>query len=293
MNLIDIASWQSGMNLANMFAENPALDGVVVKLTQGTAYVNPDANAWITWLTLNQKPFGTYHYLDGSGAKAEAQHYAAEAKKWPGGVLALDYEDAVLNKGTGYLKECLDEVYRLTGIKPLVYCSQISALEAQDFSAIAAAGYKLWVAQYADYNPVNGFISNPWHTGTPAPFAEYTMRQYTSCGRLNGWGKNLDFDLFYGTAEDWKALAEAGESPAPTPTPSKPKGPDPQVITDILDGKYGTGQERVQKLTAAGYNAVAVQKKVNELYGIALTLKKKLAGNEQYTDQIFWIVRQL
>ena len=184
-------------------------------------------------------------------------------------------------------------MYRLTGIKPLVYCSQVSALQAQDFTAIAAAGYKLWVAQYADHNPVYGFVASPWHTGTPAPFAEYTMRQYTDSGRLNGWGSNLDFDLFYGTIADWKTLACASGTPAPAPTPSKPKGPDPQVITDILDGKYGTGQERVQKLTAAGYNAEAVQKKINELYGIALTIKKKLAGNEQYTDQIFWIVRQL
>lgn len=291
MNFIDISSRQSGLDLGALFGTDNHLDGVMVKLTQGTAYVNPDANAWITWLTLNQKPFGTYHYLDGSGAEAEARHYATEAKKWPGGVLALDYEDHAIVKGTGYLKACMDEVYRLTGARPMVYCSQ-SVIQAQDFAAIAAAGYKLWVAQYADMKTVNGFVAEPWHSGSPAPFSAFTMRQYTSCGRLIGWGNNLDFDLFYGTADDWKALA-GSSAPAPAPTPSKPKGPDPQVISDILDGKYGTGQERVQKLTAAGYDAEAVQKKVNELYGIALTIKKKLAGNEQYLDQIFWIVRQL
>lgn len=291
MNFIDIASWQGGMNLQTMFAENPALDGVVVKLTQGTGYVNPDANAWITWLTLNQKPFGTYHYLAGRGARAEAQHYAAEAKKWPGGVLAIDYEDAVLNKGTGYLKECLDEVYRLTGVKPLVYCSQISALEAQDFSAIAAAGYRLWVAQYADYNPVNGFISNPWHTGTPAPFAEYTMRQYTSCGRLNGWGKNLDFDLFYGTAEDWRALAGAGESPAPTP--SELKGPDPVVVSEVLMNRYGVGQERIAKLREAGYDPQKVQAKIDELYAVAFKVKALAAGNMEYMNSIAKIAKTI
>ena len=288
MNLIDIASWQAGMDLAVMFAKNPDLDGVIVKLTQGAGYTNPCADAWISWLRANGKPFGTFHYLDGSGAVAEARHYADLLAKYPGGVPALDYEAEALRLGTGYVKAALDEVLRLTGVRPLVYCSQVSALEAQDFTAIAAAGYGLWVAQYADYSPVRGFLTDPWHAGKPSPFTAYTMRQYTSMGYLPGWGSRLDFDLFYGTAEDWAALAAGGVSPAPAL-----KGPDPQVIADVLSGEYGTGLDRFAALTAAGYDAEAVQKKVNELYAIALSCKPYMDGNLEYANSILKIVRLL
>lgn len=289
MNLIDISSWQSGLDLPGLYAKNPALDGVIVKLTQGTGYINPDADSWLSWLRANGKPFGTYHYLDGSGAAAEARHYVEALKKYPGGVLALDYEAGVMQKGTDYLKAALDEVHRLTGIKPLVYCSQVSCLEAQDFTAISAAGYLLWVAQYADYAPVHGFLADPWHKGSPAPFPAYTMRQYTSCGRLNGWGGNLDFDLFYGTPEDWAELT-CEKNPEPAPAF---KSVDPVIVHDVLSGEYGTGLERFAKLTAAGYDAEAVQKKINELYAVALSCKKYVDGNMDYLNSICWIARAL
>ena len=285
MNFIDISSWQAGIDLPALFMEDSELDGVIVKLTQGTGYVNPEANGWLNWLIARGKLFGTYHYLDGSGAIAEARHYADAVKAYPGGVMAIDYEDAVLAQGTDYLKACLDEVTRIIGVKPLVYCSQ-SVTQTQDFREIAAAGYQLWVAQYADFNPVHGFLKDPWQKGSVAPFQGYLMQQYTSCGHLEGYSGNLDFDKFLGTSEDWLNLAGVF-------APSAPKGPDPVVISDLLHGEYGNGPERVERLTAAGYDADLVQRKINELYGIALSCKKKIVGNEEYMNQIVWIVRQL
>ena len=296
LNLIDIASWQKGLSLPVLYNSNPSLDGVIVKLSQGISYVNPEADAWLSWLIANGKPFGTYHYLDKMGAKAEAKHYADLLSKYPGGVPAIDYEEQTLDMGTGYLKECLDEVYRLTGVKPLVYCS-LSVTKQQDFRAIAAAGYKLWMAQYADFQPVHGFLEKPWQSGEPGCFDGFVMQQYTSSGYLDGWTGNLDFDQFHGDASDWAALAGKTApdiGPDPTPAPGKLKGPDPIVISEILHGGYGNGWEaRKAKLTAAGYDAEAVQKKVNELYALALTLKKKIAGNSQYLDSIIQIMRAL
>ncbi len=288
MNFIDIASHQQGISLPELFEKNPALDGVIVKVSQGTGYVNPFGKEWLDWLTASGKPAGTYHYLDLMGAEEEARHYVESVRPWLGkAALAVDYEGETLKKGTGYLKACLDEVYRLTGIRPMVYCSQSSALEAQNFSVIAAAGYKLWVAQYADYYPVHGFLEKPWYRGSPAPFAEYTMRQYTSCGRLAGWGKNLDFDLFYGGEENWKALC--GEHEAPPEL----KGPDPAVVADVLAGRYGVGAGRIAKLRAAGYDPGKVQAKIDELYGIAAKIRPLVAGNTEYLNSIMQIVRTI
>ena len=291
MNLIDIASWQQGLSLSEIFTKNPDLDGVIVKISQGTDYVTPCAKAWLDWLADNGKPMGTYHYLGLMGAEAEAQHYVESVRPWLGrAVLAIDYEDAALQKGTGYLKLCLDEVYRLTGIRPLVYCSQASALEAQDFTAIAAAGYRLWVAQYADYYPVFGFLPEPWHRGSPAPFPAYTMRQYTSSGQLVGWEKRLDFDLFYGSEADWTALAAAEPSPTPDPDPAQLRGPDPLVISELLHGKYGVGADRVAGLRADGYDPEAVQAKVNQLYGVAAKVRPLIRDEMEYVNSIMFIV---
>ena len=297
MNLIDIASWQQGMDMSTMFSRNQDLDGVIVKVSQGTGYVNPYAKAWLDWLVANGKMTGTYHYLDLVGAKEEARHYVESVKPWLGKTaLAIDYEEQTLSRGTGYLKECLDEVYALTGVRPMVYCSQ-SVTQSQDFKAIAAAGYPLWMAQYADYNRVNGFLETPWQRGSVAPFPGFIMQQYTSQGYLQGWAKNLDFDKFKGTAADWKAMysgaAPAPEpTPTPAPTPAKLKGPDPVVIGDILDGKYGTNATgREQKLRAAGYDPAKCQAKVNELYGIASKIKPLVKGNMDYLNQIIKIVR--
>lgn len=289
MNLIDIASYQQGMDLPTMFRQNPSLDGVISKVSQGTGYVNPFAKAWLDWLISNGKPAGTYHYLDTMGAVAEARHYVESVKPWIGKVvLAIDYEEGTLRMGTAYLKQCLDEVYRLTGVKPLVYCSQIQTLEAQDFSAIAGAGYRLWVAQYADNNPVRGFIANPWHTGTSKPFPSYTMRQYTSNGYLNGWNDNIDFDLFYGDASDWDKLTGNGADPEPTTKPV-----DPSIVLAVLKNEYGIGQERINKLRDAGYDPDDVQRKINALYATGAKVKHDIGADMSYLNAILWIVRSL
>ena len=47
MNLIDIASWQQGIGLPELFDRNMALDGVIVKVSQGKDYENPYAKDWL------------------------------------------------------------------------------------------------------------------------------------------------------------------------------------------------------------------------------------------------------
>lgn len=47
----------------------------------------------------------------------------------------------------------------------------------------------------------------------------------------------------------------------------------PELISDIIAGKYGNGAARKVNLTNAGYNADAVQKKVNELYSLSKELQ--------------------
>ena len=288
MNLIDISSWQSGIDLKTVFAQND-LDGVIVKATQGIGYVNPEYFSWASWLSDNGKPFGVYHYCEGCDPEDEAKHFYNAVKNYIGKAIPVaDYEGDVLNKGQSWLKKFLEKFYKLSGVKCMIYCS-LSVVS----SLTELTDYPLWIAQYADMNPVYGFLDKPWQKGSVEPFSKYWMHQYTSSGWLDGYNSGaLDLDKFYGTVEDWNALA-GGSSVEPVPEPTTLKGPDPVVIGKVLDGKYGTGTERSAKLKADGYDSNKVQDKINELYAIALSCKKYINGNEEYLNPLIKIVRVL
>lgn len=292
MNVIDISNWQNGIDLAVMFKENP-LDGVIIKATEATGYVNPNFKTWAEWLCANGKLWGAYHFCYGADAVAEAEYFYSITKHYVGKFIPVaDYEGDSLKRGTGWLKEFLDEYYRLSKVKPLVYCSQ-SVTQSQNFHDIANARYGLWMAQYADYSPVYGFIDNPWHNGSVAPFSGYHMQQYTSCGVLKGWKSYLDLDKFYGTKEDWLALCGStggGEATSPSVVS---KDVDPVVIADVLANRYGAGDDRKKNLESAGYSYDAVQKKVNELYAIAEKIAPVCNGNKAYINSIVKIVRKM
>lgn len=291
MNLIDIASWQKGIDLSILFANNP-LHGVIVKATQGTSYVNPEYTGWVKWLNDNDKPFGFYHYCDGGNAEAEAEHFYRTVKPYIGkGIPVADYEGEALASGTAWLKRFLDRFYALSGVRCMIYCS-ISVVQEQNFNALTSL--PLWIAQYADMKTVNGFVDHPWQKGSVAPFNGYAMHQYTSCGRLNGYKGNLDFDQFNGSYAMWLEMAR-GESdptptPAPTPTPTL-KPADPSVVLDVIKNKYGIGQDRVNALRQAGYDPASVQSKINELYLVASKVKQDIGKNMDYINAILWIAR--
>lgn len=63
-----------------------------------------------------------------------------------------------------------------------------------------------------------------------------------------------------------------------TSPPSKPI--TPEIVSDVIDLRYGTGNSRTVALANAGYNAVEVQKKINELHKISQEVNeyKKKAG---------------
>ena len=74
--------------------------------------------------------------------------------------------------------------------------------------------------------------------------------QFTSLNAFNitGFGKALDCNYQY------KGFGT-----------STPKKTVEELAKEVLDGKWGNGKERVDRLTAAGYDYAAVQKRVNEL----------------------------
>ena len=283
MNFIDISSWQKGIDLAAVSAQNP-LDGVIIKATEGTYYTCPEMKGWADYVLKIGKPLGLYHFMAGGDPHAEAAYFVSVARPYLGkAVLVADYEGNALKKGTKHLKEFLDTVLELTGVKPLVYCS-LSVVQSQDFNAIAKT-YKLWVAQYASMDVVKGFQENPWQKGSVSPFSSYVMHQYTGNGRLSGYSGALDLDKYLGSYSSWMEMAEGDEQPL--------KPADPEIIKRVLDGEFDVGAERIQRLLEAGYDPTSVQEMINSLYSIAFSCRKFMKGYEDYSESIAQIIRVL
>lgn len=49
----------------------------------------------------------------------------------------------------------------------------------------------------------------------------------------------------------------------------EPKKTIHQIALEVIDGKWGNGQDRVIRLANAGYNANAVQEEVNRILGFS------------------------
>lgn len=146
----------------------------------------------------------------------------------------------------------------LSGVKPIIYMNQ-SCERSYDWSRVVANDNGLWLANYGVNNGKNNGYQPPKYWKTVA------MHQYTSL--LDGRG--LDGDVFNGDKEAWDKYAKSsntGTAVAPeAPAPNKPVLKSDSVIVDeVFDGKWGNGNDRYARLTAAGYNYATIQALVNE-----------------------------
>ena len=196
---IDIASWQSNLNLHNI-----DYDFAVVKATEGTGYINPCCDMHVQQAIEMGKLFGVYHYANGADPIAESNFFLQNIQGYiRKGILVLDFEsgdNAAWNANpNGWVKAWCDNVYNQTGVRPLVYI-QASALD----KVSGIGDYGLWVAQYASYEPTY-YQDVPWNEGA----YDCAMRQYAgSNGRVYGYDGGVDLDKFYGDSEAWMKYAD-------------------------------------------------------------------------------------
>lgn len=199
MQGIDCASYQAGIDPSVV-----PCDFVIVKSTEGTTYVNPDFKRLAEATITAGKALGIYHYASGGNATAEANHMLDVAGGYIGSaIFCLDWE-RVKNKlfesgkDAAWIDEFCEVIEGRVGSSCLVYISK-------SFMGFAR-GHKLWVAQYADMNPT-GYQDNPWNEGA----YDCCIRQYSSTGRLDGWGDDLDLDKAYMSREEWDAWAAGAQ----------------------------------------------------------------------------------
>ena len=218
LNGIDIASYQSKIQPSKLTTTN----FIIVKFTQGTTYLNPYAATQYNMSKKAGKLLGAYHYATGKDAIKEAQYFISSLGNRIGEcILALDwegYQNSVFGTGkdVNWCLKFMDEVYRLTNIKPYLYMSK-SVTKKYDWSKVAKK-YPLWCAQYASNNQTN-YQTDPWtdKNGFGA-WKDDTIRQYSSKGKIAGYSGNLDLDKAYLTKEEWLSQGKSNKDAAAAPT---------------------------------------------------------------------------
>ncbi|MCT0067458.1 GH25 family lysozyme [Lactococcus lactis] len=214
MNGIDISSYQAELNAGIV----PS-DFVIIKATEGTNYINPTWEEQAGQVIQTNKLLGFYHFASTGNPITEADFFISVVKNYIGkAILVLDFEAGAINAwGNVGARQFLNRVKEKTGVYPMIY---MSAEVTRQFNwSITSGNNPLWVAQYASMNPT-GYQSEPWTDGKGyGAWSSAAIHQYSSAGSLANWNGNLDINLAYINANQWKALAS-------------PSGADNSSITD-------------------------------------------------------------
>lgn len=220
MNGIDISGHQKGINLAAV-----PCDFVIVKVTQGRSFVNPEFTTQITQALSLGKYVGVYHYANGAGVDIEADHFIDVVKPYLGTIiLAVDWEN---NKKDGvndnpefvkghykYCEQLLTTIKQKTGITPFLYMSKSVA---RQFKWEVGKQFPFWCAQYRKTGVPTTYTQNPWTDDKGwGAWTGCKIFQYSSKGRLKGYNANLDLDLAYMDGNEWLSWA-SGDLLAGTP----------------------------------------------------------------------------
>lgn len=260
LNGIDISDYQRGIDLTKV-----PFDFMVCKATEGTSIVHSTCDPYIQTCKKLGKLWGFYHFMNGEDPVKQADYFYANCKNYFGeGIPVLDYE-MYGRIGTAGAKKFLDRIYELTGVRCIVYMSR-SVCTEEDWSNIAP-NHALWVAQYAN-NSATGYQCDPWLPGGGfGAWDSCAIHQYSSHGRLNGYGGDLDLDIAHMTSEAWKKFANPGGVKEPEAQPNAPAASDPSGSTlDLVCHVLKNGINDQARRDYCGSRFQEVQDFINHIY---------------------------
>ena len=267
---IDVSSWQGNIDFAKVKASG--IDFVIIRAGYGREKRQNDNCFELNYR--NAKAAGLnvgaywYSYADSAEdavKEARACMEVIKGKKFEYPIYFDLEEQSQFAKGRNFcdsvIKAFCGELEK-NGYLAGLYCS---TYYLNNYISNAVAGkYALWVAQY---NYRCTYTAN-----------KYGIWQYSSEGRINGISGNVDMDYCY---TDYQNIVKNGgyngykkttakkttateKKTTSTATTVKKKTVD-ELAKEVIAGKWAAGDERKQKLTAAGYDYSKVQARVNEL----------------------------
>ena len=234
LKIADVSSYQ-GNDISGILNAN---DGVIVKATQSTDYVNPSYQDQVNATRSAGKKLGVYHFVQGNvDVNAQAQHFLdtigdlATDDQVP---LILDFENnsnyPVLSGNEP--RQFADYVYNKTGKKIWLYISN---------SDIRGGGHGYYWSDMND-NPVwvAGYPLNDG-SGYSADLQNWADQHYFN--NLPWWGENVtmwqfdsnpyDQSVFYGDQGTWDKLAQRVNKPSEQPAPAPQPEPQPEQTPTV------------------------------------------------------------
>ena len=206
---------------------------------------------------------GTYIYSYADSDSDIKKEYEAVIN-WLGGrsldlPVYFDVEDnntnGKLSKSTlsNYVKTFCDKIEN-AGYWAGIYASK-SWLESKlDMNILK--DYTVWVAQWANSCTYKG---------------SYAMWQYTSDGSVNGISGRVDMN--YQVAE------LGGKAGSTSSSNTATKKSNEELANEVIQGKWGNGQDRKNRLNSAGYDYQTVQTIVNQKLGVTSNYYPKFTGS--------------
>ncbi len=276
MDGIDVSSWQPG-NIVSLVPHNFA----VVKSTQGSQYKSPTFDQQIQD-ALNSGKAGAYHFDNGDANwQAECDNFLNVIAPYKGRIIVVwDWEASAIGAGSARLSAILGYLRSKLGFSPLLYASGSPLVSAGGNGAAASNDCGVWCANYVLGYQTTGYRSDL------KPYTDCIMHQYSSSGRLPGYAANLDLNRFFGDGRVWDAYATGKPLDGSTPAPVPARKTDQEVAQDIVNGVggWGDGNDRRNRLAAAGYDYNTVQSIVNNLVGVPAAPARK--SNEQIAQEV-------
>lgn len=255
---IDISNWQAGL-----VPHTLDIDFCIAKATEGNWFVDNACDGFIQDCIGHGILWGFYHFAGNADPVLEADWFVDNtANYFKHGIPVLDYE--VDNGNDVYwVERFMQRVYDRTGVWCMLYTAASWLPRFQGSWITGKCG--LWLAGYP-------YPAQTWRYDDPPygcyPWEFIAIWQFTSSLQI-GWNSGLDGDIAYMDAAAWAKYAQCSDASAHDLPPVQPVKDYNAVVNQVLDGLWGTGQDRYNRLTAAGYDADYVQALINDLYDVA------------------------
>ena len=304
---IDVSS-HNGYDITGIL-EDMGTQNTIIKVSESTSYTNPCLSAQVE----QSNPVGFYHFAWFGGDIEEAER---EARYFLNNVpqkvkyLCLDYEDHASGDKQANTDACIRfmEILKENGYEPIYYSYKPFTLNNIDYQQILAKfPNSLWIAGYglndgnADFEYFPSMDGIRWWQYSSNPFdknivlldddeEDILISKNTSTDLdtianevIQGlWGNGQErYDSLTRAGYNAQAVQDRVNAILNDETPGNSASSDlDSVAQEVLQGLWGNGQERFDKLENAGYDAQAVQDKVNSLLGGEDTVDLNTVANE-------------
>lgn len=254
---IDVSTWQGSINWNKV--KNAGIQFAMIRAGYGrlTSQKDKYCDANVKGCEAANIPYGFYWYSyakDVAGAKAEAAACLSCIKGYkPEYPIAFDIEDNTqynLPKSTltAIVTTFCEEIE-----KAGYYAALYSNLDWLTNKLGDISKFDVWLAQWAN---------------NPSYKKSFGMWQYSSKGSVSGISGYVDMNYAYRNYPE--IIRSNGLNGFKANSTDKTKDIDIDVIvSEIMSGKWDSGDKRKEKLISAGYDYDAIQARVNEYYEAA------------------------